>query len=330
MNPARGRWLGGLVVGLAVAGAALAEQPLQEAEARSWLQRIALAARQLNYEGIFVYQHGDTVETSRIVHLVDGTAEYEKLATLDGPQREVIRSNDELLTYFPDSKVVRSERRGTGRSFPGLLPESLSAITDHYTVSTSNVERIAGFDAQALVLEPKDGLRYGHKFWAETATGLLLKARMTSDRFTMVEQFAFTQLSIGGKLSRDDVRSKFAGDQEKWTKEVYSSNEASPAESEWILKTPPPGYRKVLEMRRSKRGGGPQLLTHMVLTDGLAAVSVFIEPGPTKQKVSEGLVQHGAIHIYTRMIGDNRVTVLGETPAATVIQIAKSISPRNP
>lgn len=325
MSAVPGRWLGGLAVGLAVATVACAD-PLQESEARAWLQRIAAAARQLNYEGTFVYQHGDLVETSRIVHMVNGTSEHEKLMTLDGPQREVIRSNDELLSYFPETKTVRSERRGPGRSFPGLLPEQLNAITDYYDIRKAEVERVAGFDAQALVLEPKDGLRYGHKFWAEIASGLLLKARMTGDRHQVVEQFAFTQLRIGAKLTADDVKPSFPVEQEKWRKEQFSSNDARPADSEWVMNSPPPGFRKVLEMRRSKQAGGPQLLTHIVLTDGLAAVSVFIEPGPTRQKVNEGLVQHGAINIFTRMVGEQRITVLGETPAATVMQIANSFA----
>lgn len=327
MKAGLGRWLGGGAVGLALATATSAE-PLQPEEARAWLQRIAASARQLNYEGTFVYQHGDSVETSRIVHMVDGTSEHEKLATLDGPQREVIRNNDELLSYFPEIKTVRTERRGLGRSFPALLPDQLSAITDYYTVRKAEVERIAGFDAQTLVLEPKDGLRYGHKFWAEISTGLLLKARMFGERNQVVEQFAFTQLRIGGKLSPEDVKPSFQADGEKWKWERFASNDARGSDSEWVIKTPTPGFRKVLEMRRSKYSGGPQLLTHMVLTDGLAAVSVFIEPGPARQKVNEGLVQHGAMNIYTRMVGEQRVTVLGEIPATTVVQIANSLAPR--
>jgi len=327
MKVVLGRWVGGLAVGLAVASVATAD-PMQDAEARAWLQRIATAARQLNYEGTFVYQHGDTVETSRIVHMVEGTSEHEKLATLDGPKREVIRNNDELLSYFPEIKTVRSERRGPGRSFPGLLPEQLNAITDYYNVRKGEVERIAGFDTQALVLEPKDSLRYGHKFWAEIASGLLLKARMIGERHQVVEQFAFTQLRIGPKLSTEDVKPTFPSEQEKWKLERFSSNDARPSDSEWVMKSTPAGFRKVLEMRRSKEGRGPQVLTHIVLTDGLAAVSVFIEPGPTKQRVNEGLVQHGAINIYTRMVGEQRITVLGETPAVTVMQIANSLAPR--
>ncbi len=178
------------------AGVALAD-PLQESEALAMLQKIADAARQLNYAGTFVYQHGDQVETSRIVHFADASGEYEKLETLDGPRREIIRNNDEVMCYYLDAKIMRSEKRVARRSFPALLPEQLSALTEYYQIRKGEPERIAGFDSQALVLEPRDGMRYGHKFWAEANSGLLLKARMVNERHNVVEQFSFTQLAIG-------------------------------------------------------------------------------------------------------------------------------------
>ena len=112
-------------------GAALAE-PLEQDEALAWLQRIANAARELNYTGTFVYQHGDQAETSRITHFADATGEYEKLETLDGPRREVIRNNTEVLTFFFDTRVLRRERRTPRKTFPALLPEQLAALTQNY------------------------------------------------------------------------------------------------------------------------------------------------------------------------------------------------------
>jgi len=318
-------WIGGLAVGAVVVAGARADQ-LPQSEALAWLTRISAAAGQLNYEGTFVYQHGDSMESSRIVHMVDGASEHEKLVTLDGPPREVIRNNDEVQSYYPEIKTIRSERRGPGRSFPNLLPDQLQAITAHYVVRKAELERVAGFDAQTLILEPKDGLRYGHKFWAEIGSSLLLKARMTNERNQLVEQFAFTQLKIDAKLTLDDVKSSFANEQHTWKIDRIVSNGQS--DSGWVIKSQPPGFRKVMEMRRSKQGGGSKLLTHIVLTDGLAAVSVFIEAGQIKEQVNEGATQHGAINIYTRMVGDHRVTVLGETPAATVMLIANSLAPK--
>ncbi|MEO8158357.1 MAG: MucB/RseB C-terminal domain-containing protein [Betaproteobacteria bacterium] len=320
-------WLPALFA-IGFSGGVAAADPLQQPEALALLQKIADAARDLNYAGTFVYQHGDQVETSRIVHFVDsGGSEYEKLETLDGPRREVIRNNDEVLCYYPDAKIVRSDKRIARRSFPALLPEQLSSLAEHYEIHIGDSERISGFDAQALVLEPKDGMRYGHKFWADSASGLLLKARMLGERRNVIEQFSFTQVMIGAGVTREMVQPTFNIRFPEWRVDRFATNTVSEVESGWTVKNFPVGFRKILEMRRSKQGT-PIQVTHMVYSDGLAAVSVFIEPTAGRNKIKEGLSQQGAINIFTRIVDDQVVTVLGEAPAATVMQIANSVAAR--
>jgi sigma-E factor negative regulatory protein RseB len=302
--------------------------PLDQSEALAMLEKIANAARELNYVGTFVYQHGDQAETSRIVHFVDGSGEYEKLETLDGPRREIIRNNDEVLCFYPDAKIVRSEKRVARRTFPALLPEQLSALTENYQIRKGKPERIAGFDSEALVLEPKDGMRYGHKFWADAASGLLLKARMVNERHGMVEQFSFTQLVIDGAVTREMVKPSYSVRFPEWRLDQFSNHLINNIESGWVVTSFPAGFRKITEMRRSKQGGSAPV-THMVYSDGLAAVSVFIEPSASRSRINEGLSHQGAINIYTRTINDQVVTVLGEAPAATVMQIANSVTFRS-
>jgi sigma-E factor negative regulatory protein RseB len=298
---------------------------LQQAEALAMLQKIADAARKLNYAGTFVYQHGDQVETSRIAHFAEGSDEIEKLETLDGPRREVIRNNDEVLCYYPDAKVVRSDKRVARRTFPALLPEQLSTLAEYYDIRKGEPERIAGFDSHALVLEPRDGLRYGHKFWSEANSGLLLKARMLNDRHSVVEQFSFTQLVIGAGVTREMVQPSFSTKSPEWRTDRFANSRIGNVESGWVVKSFPAGFRKVMEMQRTKQGHAV-LVTHIVVSDGLAAVSIFIEPVSGKRQLSDGLFQQGAINIYTRTLNDQVITVLGEAPAPTVIQIGNSVA----
>ncbi len=298
--------------------------PLNQEDALQILERIATAARTLNYNGTFVYQHGERVETSRIAHFVDTDGEHEKLETLDGPRREIIRNNDEVLCFYPDAKVVRSQKRITQRSFPALLPQQLSAITEYYTVRAGRPERVAGFDSQAVILEPKDGMRYGHKLWADAESGLLLKALTLNEAHQVVEQFAFTQLNIGSGVTRDMIHPTYQSELSEWRMDRFSHAQISEAETGWTVSEFPPGFRKVMEMRRTKQGGRV-VVTHMVYSDGMAAVSIFIESA-SGRAVNEGLTRQGAINIYRRTVGDQLVTVLGEAPAATVMQIANSVS----
>jgi sigma-E factor negative regulatory protein RseB len=323
----KARGLGYLAFGLLafqlLPRAALADA-LADSEALVWLQKIAAAARELSYAGTFVYQHGDQVETSHITHYVDRAGEIEKLETLDGPKREIIRNQNEIITFYAESKSIKRERRAARRSFPALLPDPLSSISDFYRVRKGNLERIAGLDAQALVLEPRDEFRYGHKLWADLNSGLLLKAKMLNERQQVVEQFHFTQISIG-PVSKDAVRPSF--DIPPLPARSSQPDVTNLAETGWVVGNSPAGFRKILEMSRLRNDGqGP--VVHLVFSDGLAAVSVFIEPLPASRKVPDGLMHQGAVHIYSRSLSDRLVTVLGETPAATVVQMGNSVGPR--
>ncbi len=136
-------------------------------DAGAFLARAATAARQLNYIGTIVFQHGGRVETSRLTHLNDGGVELEKLINLDGPAREVIRSAGEVRCYYPDAKIVRVEPRTFRNVFPSLSREQQQALTQYYDFRRGETARVAGLEAQTYVFEPRDGLRYGHKFWAD-------------------------------------------------------------------------------------------------------------------------------------------------------------------
>jgi sigma-E factor negative regulatory protein RseB len=318
-----GRLLPALVASHLLVGAVLAAESVEQSEALAWLQKIARAARDLNYRGTFVYQHGDHAETSRITHLVERGAEQEKLETLDGPRREIIRNDTEILTFYAEKRLVKREKRAARKLFPALLPEQLSVLTEHYQLRKAGQERIAGYDAQALVLEPRDEFRYGHKLWAELQTGLLLKARMVNERGQVLEQFHFTEVQVNVPISRDAVKGSFPMPQA----EPADTDSGAPADTGWIVRNQPAGFKKIMEMKRAKRSGSGQV-SHLVFSDGLAAVSVFIEPLPPAAKVAEGLTHQGAVNIYTRPMADQLVTVLGETPPVTVMQIANSVGPK--
>jgi sigma-E factor negative regulatory protein RseB len=325
-RPLRGRTpaLLALVGSLACAGAAGAE-PM---DATAWLRKVAEASHQINYAGTFVYQHGRQVETSRIAHWVDANGEHETLETLDGPSREIVRTNDSVTSYLPDSKTVVITKRH-GRQFPALLPEHLTGIADNYAVSKGDTDRVAGVDCQMIVLEPRDNLRYGHRFCVEVSSGLLLRARAYDERNEMIESFAFTQLALGHAVTKDMLKSKYAAKSQDWRidRSALERGETS-QDSGWVLKNQPAGFRKVMEMRRTIAGRAATV-SHIVYSDGLAAISVFIEPMPKTPPPAGAVAYQGAVNIFVKAQAEQMLTVVGETPARTVRQVAESLSPRD-
>ena len=197
---------------LGLSGAAHAADPGTAAEGLAWLKKMASASRQLNYSGTIVYQQRNHVETSRVVHFVNSAGgEFEKLETLDGPPREVVRSNEQVICYLPSVKTVLIEERNrSARNFPALVPEQLGNISESYQVLKDEVDRVAGYDCQWISLVPRDNLRYGRRFCAELGSSLPLRAQTLNEKGERLESFAFTQLTLGGTFSREKVKSKYA------------------------------------------------------------------------------------------------------------------------
>ena len=295
----------------------------QSPETLSWLKKINEATQRLSYTGTFVYQNDGRSETSRITRYVDATGDIEKLEVLDGVPREIVRTKDSVRCYLPDSRVVKVDRR-TERGFPALVPEKIHALARHYDISLGETRRIAGLECQAVVLTPKDNLRYGYKLYADVNSGMLMRAVTLDAAGQNVEQFTFTQLAIGN-VTRDMVRPRHAV--RAWRVE---DAEAAPTRlTGWGLASELPGFHKITELKR--RLGESRPVGQMVYSDGLAAVSVFIEPlEGRREAVRTGLASMGAIHIYTREVANHMVTVVGEAPAVSVQRIADAVEFRRP
>lgn len=281
-----------------------------------WLKTVAFAAHQTDYSGVFVYQHDNRVETSRITHVVEADSEYEKLESLDGPKREIIRHHGQVWCYINHKMVqVGSQQRAR---FPSLLPEQLSALSANYLVKEVGTERVAGYNTQVILFQPKDSLRYARKMWVHTDSGLLLKSAVLGDKNQMVEQYAFTQLQIGGNIDRSWATS---GDLES---APAPSRSGTAVNSGWVVDSLPSGFRKTMEIQRPMRGKHAPV-TQLVFSDGLSAISIFIEPADDDEDDVEGLTSRGAVNLYHKLVDKNLITVVGEVPPRAVMQVLDSV-----
>lgn len=291
-----------------------------------WLRTMAFAAHETNYSGVFVYQAGGRVETSRITHVVDEHGVHERLQGLDGERREVIRNNDQVWLQLGDKKVHFEQQRSR-RAFPALLPEQIQNLKENYIITQQEEDRVADYHAHTLLLQPKDTLRYTRKMWAHSESGLLLKAVVLDERGKVIEQYAFSQLQIGG-----DIQCKWAVPDEKDAAKLAQNKHLTPlpnnnlanVNSGWQVDGIPPGFKKIMEMSRNMRDKKFPVV-HIVYSDGLAALSVFVERATDAEGYPPGLKSQGAVHVYSRLVGDHLVTVVGELPPRAVIQVADSV-----
>lgn len=302
-------------------------EPLSSQKSLEVLNRIISAARNLNYQGTYVYQRGNQVDSYQIIHLEDEKGEAERRESLDGPPKVMLREGERITCYMPDAKYVNLDRHSVTKLFPALLPDNPSELLKIYSVRLLGEERVAAIDSKVLLLEPRDSFRYPFKLWYDPESGLLLRAALLSNRggqTQALEQFAFTQLEIGGEITRKMLKPNLKEQDFKAYAEQQARSEVN-APVEWDLKGVPAGYELVKIVKRQSARGQ---LTHMLFSDGLSSVSLFIEPLNPKQKPMQGLSVRDATHMYARTVGGYQLTVLGDAPEATVVQFAKSLAPR--
>ncbi|MDH2919199.1 MAG: MucB/RseB C-terminal domain-containing protein [Sideroxydans sp.] len=293
----------------------------ESSTSHDWLKTLAFAGHGTDFSGDFVYQHDNQVETFRISHIVASDSEYEKVISLDGPKQEIIRHHGQTWCYRNHKMVQVASQQGYAK-FPSRLLENVSDLNTLYRVQEVAKEQVAGYLTQVILLQSVDNLRYSHKIWLHSETGLLLKAAVLDEKKNVLEQYLFTQLKIGAAADRAWLASP----------QVDSKIVASiktPAlldiKSGWVVDALPTGFVKVQEIKRAMtKKHAP--VTQIVYSDGLSALSVFIEPtDDDDEDDKEGLSSRGSVNLYQKVVGLHLYTVVGEVPARTVMQVLDSI-----
>jgi sigma-E factor negative regulatory protein RseB len=317
----------------ALAAAARADDPASGAatafEARTdaqWLQAIQSAARRQNYTGTVIYQRGDDVRSSRVVHYFDGNEAQERVLTLDGQQREFIRRGDEVQCLYPRLHRIVIEHGASRPGFPALAQTGPAELLEHYELRRGGLDRVAGSTCQLLTLVPRDRFRYGYRLWVEPSSGLLLRVQTLNERNETVDQIAFSDVRIGEPI--DPAQLKPSWQTAGWSVDRQPSREIELKQQGWSV-TAPSGFHRLIEVVRNKligsRDTGEHPTLQAVYSDGLATVSVFIEPGAPPLAEPEESQRRGSMSAFTRRVGDARVTVVGEVPPLTARSIAESV-----
>lgn len=297
-------------------------------EALKMLERMTEAAKTLTYEGVFAYQSGRNMQSIRIYHRADARGELERLISLNGAAREVIRSNDMVTCINPDGKQVNVSRRPLGRGFPSDLPRRLNSATPYYDVNLGEKDRIAGRKAHELVITPVDQYRYGYRLWVDTDTYLLLKSELVGTDGDVLETFTFSSINTDVHIPEHKFQSQMAGEEMTWHRsepeqpiDTASHSKTNNWQPAWL----PAGFSQVAYQTRLRANNGADV-EQRVYSDGLSSVSIFIEKIRARHSHLRGGSHVGAINAFGTIMQAHFVTVVGEVPAQTVEKIGNSIS----
>lgn len=325
---------------LVLAGAALAAggagaqtpiaQSLPSAErgVNEWLMRMQEASRVRSYVGTFVVSSSaGAMSSARIWHVGDPQQQLERVEVLTGAPRSTFRRNDEVMTFLPEHRLVRSERREALGQFPNLLKGGDTSIAEHYAARRLGAERVAGFDADVVHLVPRDALRFGYRIWSEKRSGLVVKMQTLDAEGNVLEQSAFSELQLDAPL-RADRLAQMMHPPAGWRVERTEAVKTTPAAEGWGLRQPVAGFKPLSCYKRPVPAGMAEGAIQWIFSDGLASVSLFVEPYDRQRHQKEGMLAAGATQTLTRRIEDWWLTAVGEVPPATLKAFAQSLERR--
>ncbi len=329
-----------LLVALSVTGAAQStsnatapvatDRPVARRSVGDWLQRMHDASRQRAYVGTFVVAGGGRLSSARIWHVCDGAQQLERVESLTGAPRSTFRRNDQVLTFLPESRVVLAERRESLGLFPQLLQSSSADIGRYYRVRELGSERVAGFEADVLELRPTDRLRFGYRAWIEKNTGLTVKLQTLDAQGQVLEQAAFSELKFEAPVGMAQLE-QMMGHTEGYRLEKPEMRKTTAEAEGWALKQAVPGFQPMSCYQRSVNGSAQSQeaqTLQWIFSDGLASVSLFVEPFVAARHGQPKSLAMGATHTLTRHFGGWWLTAVGEVPTETLAAFAQALERR--
>lgn len=296
-----------------------------------WLMRMHQASVNRSYVGTFVVSAGGNMSSAKIWHACEGTEQVERVETLTGAPRSIFRHNDQVTTFMPEHKVARSEKRESLGLFPQLFQSADSRIADFYKFRQEGLERVAGVDTDIIMLVPKDRLRFGYRVWSERKNGLIVKLQTLDNDGKVIEEAAFSELQLDAPVSMSQLV-QMMGNVQGYRVDKPVLVKTTAAVEGWALKKPVAGFNAVSCYKRpvsaaatGEKGAGGEGPLQWIFSDGLASVSIFVEPFDRQLHVRESTLSMGATRTLTRQLDAHWITLVGEVPVPTLELLASAL-----
>lgn len=294
-------------------------------EPLDWLDRMVAGLHAQNYQGTFILQRGERIDTVRVIHAAENGGYRERLHTLTGTIKEVVRSVDQISTL----KGARTEVQQQGQGGPQWPPAIAAALVrDHggYALSSLGHDRIAGLPCNRLLAQAQDSWRFSHRYCIHKQTGFPLLSELLDADGQLLERMVFTEIEFLDAVAEDDLRAQHEHSRhiEIRATQPLDAAENSGLAAAWSLDDLPPGFVTVMVTQRDWGTGAPPSL-HYVLSDGLATISVYMDRLENDAEMFSGVTRFGATHAAAQPVADHQITVVGEVPEVTVQAILESL-----
>ena len=306
-----------ILAGLASAtslDAGISPQPMLSAQKA--LSNMVTAMQTLNFQGTVVFMRNGKLEPMKYFHAINEGREQERLLSLNSPLREIVRDAKQVRCLYKSTQTLNVDYRPFERSFLIDIPDDLQALNAVYEILLTGQEDIALRPSYVIALKPKDNLRYPRTVWLDTQHFLPLKIATYDFTNTIIEQKVFTDLQIVVEIALVETQQPKA-----------MSPQLSTIEREFIIASLPKGFKEIYFTRRPLHNSQP--VDHLLLSDGLAFVSVYWEKNaknhPAPPQTDKHVQSLDTVNFFSRTLDTNELTVMGEVPAETVKAIAEAV-----
>jgi sigma-E factor negative regulatory protein RseB len=191
-------------------------------------------------------------------------------------------------------------------------------------------------DTRIIAVTPKDEFRYGYQLWIDESTAMPIRTKLCDSKGKVIEQVVFSDLTFNARIPDTAFKPEVSTDGFQWLRNDAPSNPmmAAGAPALWNALKLPPGF--ALTARAAQvMPGSPEPVAHLVYSDGMASVSVFVEvqtrtqptsgANPSAAQTGGASARVGSSSAYSTFINGHKVTAVGEVPLETVKSIADSV-----
>jgi len=305
---------------ISIAAVFLSAPVLADRAPMDWLNQMGAAVQSTSYEGTVIRMQDGDAEALKVVRTIKDGVILERVVAQEGNGLEIIRRGNEVHCILPDRKSVLVEEWDEQSTLFSTLPTSDIRISSEYDVAIVRNERVAGRETILLAIRPHDGYRYGHRIWLDTETSFPLQTQLISEG-TAIEQVKFADITLNQEIHASALEPSYSTENFTWLRQSSGHN-GSHIETPWNSDQLPAGFR-VIATHEETMDGSDELVTHIVFSDGLANVSVFI--AARSGKLVAGPARVGGSNSFSVDQGEFEITAIGEVPAMTVEQIATTM-----
>ena len=293
---------------------------------RILVDEMSNATHELNYDGIFVYRYDKQIDTMRIIHKKNKDGDvYERLVSLTGNNREIIRENDRVKYMFPENKVAIIEKSKIGQLISSYIPDPIQSISKFYVFNLVGQGRIAGLNAWIINIKPIDRFRYGYQLWIDKKSKLLLKSKLKNFQGVTLEQVMFAQLNVLKNIDDALLKSSFNEQNFTWINNTSDKTITYDiSRKKWIPSWIPKGFF-MSKYTIDPMPNSVIPVEHFIYSDGLATISIYVEKLNNQQPIIVETANFGGVNTYSTSTDGYQITAVGEVPKTTVQLIANSV-----